>query len=418
MSLNNIKTIYNGHTEKLAIFKISMQALPESATMLNNYTVIMLGPRGSGKTVFLASMYKKLSIQGDLGFFLEVDSAEKRKRLKNIYTQVALEEKWPRGTSFAEISEWNFSCKVQNYKLAAYPACEFTYLDYAGGRLTDEMEGEDISFENKLKDADALLGLLDGQKIRSLMCGQKSGNIWMINDLPNILEYMQTTDKPIHFLISKWDIIEGEYTLDQVKDKLLEIDEFKNIIKLRNQADTPVRLIPVSSVGLGFAELQPDGSMKKKTDQLPQPYQVEIPLACVLPDMIKKQLNELMKEKEKVEQEEIEVKPNLNLWDRLKKIVGGGTKFIINSVKEVLPRKYQFANSVLEQIMDFINEQEAPIYQKEENAKRRTEELKRKKEESLREVEDQESALNHSINCFMSIVNQLESQYPNSRLKI
>lgn len=45
----------------------------------------MLGPSGSGKTVFLASMYKKLSTQGEHGFFLEIDGAEKRKRLNNIY---------------------------------------------------------------------------------------------------------------------------------------------------------------------------------------------------------------------------------------------------------------------------------------------------------------------------------------------
>jgi septin family protein len=70
---------------------------------LNTYTVIMLGPSGSGKTVFLASMYKKLCTQGDNGFFLEIDSSEKRKRLNNIYTQIAIDEKWPKGTTYSEI---------------------------------------------------------------------------------------------------------------------------------------------------------------------------------------------------------------------------------------------------------------------------------------------------------------------------
>lgn len=60
---------------------------------MNNYSIIMLGPSGSGKTVFLSSLYKKLSTQSELGFFLQVDTAEKRKRLNNIYTQVAADDK-------------------------------------------------------------------------------------------------------------------------------------------------------------------------------------------------------------------------------------------------------------------------------------------------------------------------------------
>lgn len=97
----------------------------------------MLGPSGSGKTVFLASMYKKLCTQGDNGFFLEIDSSEKRKRLNNIYTQIAIDEKWPKGTTYSEISEWNFTCRIQTDNLSIHSACQFNYLDYAGGRLTD-----------------------------------------------------------------------------------------------------------------------------------------------------------------------------------------------------------------------------------------------------------------------------------------
>ena len=120
-----------------------------SSDSLNTYTVIMLGPSGSGKTVFLASMYKKLSTQGDLGFFLEVDGAEKRKRLNKVYTQIAIDEKWPKGTTYSEVSEWSFTCRVQTENLPIYSACRFNYLDYAGGRITDEMDEEDLVFEKK-----------------------------------------------------------------------------------------------------------------------------------------------------------------------------------------------------------------------------------------------------------------------------
>jgi hypothetical protein len=387
------------------------------SSSLNNYTVIMLGPRGSGKTVFLASMYKKLSIQGELGFFLELDEDEKRKRLNNIYTQIAIDEKWPIGTSLAEVSEWTFTCKVQTPRLHEYSACQFTYLDYAGGRITDEMEQADITFERKIKEADALLCLLDGQKVCSLMRGERPGLVWSINDLHNMLIIMQRVDKPIHFVISKWDIVKEQYTLEQILKRLIQIEEFKSIVELRNQANSPVRLIPVSSVGMGFAKLQPDGSMKK-TGVLPKPYQVEIPLACVLPDMIQAKLEELLRTKEEEKNKSIEVKANLSFWDRLKKYAGIVGKTVVATVKDILPRKYQFADEILKEIINVIDDIERPIHEKEALAKKRSEELKLKKAESIKAVESEETALKHVVNCFLSIVNQLEINYPQSNIKL
>lgn len=377
----------------------------------------MLGPRGSGKTVYLASLYKKLSTQGELGFFLQVDSAEKRKRLKNIYTEVAIDEKWPRATAFAEVLEWNFTCNVQNQNLSIYSACEFTYLDYSGGRITEENIEEDVEFDKKLKEADALLGLLDGQKLCSYMRGEKLGKLWIIKELPNMLTIMQGNEKPIHFAISKWDIVKDNYTLDQIREKLLQIDEFRNIVRLHNQANSPVRLIPVSSVGMGFAEIQSDGSMKK-TGILPEPYQVEMPLACILPDMIQTTLEELMRKKEQEQNQEIKVEPNLSFWDKLKRFVGGGVKVIVQSVHDILPRKYQFAADLLEDMINVIDDIERPIYEKIEASKRRAEELKIKKAESIQAVESEETALKHLVNCFLSIVNKLEITYPSSNLKL
>lgn len=63
------------------------------------------------------------------------------------------------GTRYSEVSEWTFTCRVQTENLSIYDACKFTYLDYAGGRLTDEMEeieDSESDFESKLKQADAL----------------------------------------------------------------------------------------------------------------------------------------------------------------------------------------------------------------------------------------------------------------------
>lgn len=370
----------------------------------------MLGPSGSGKTVFLSSMYKKLSTQGEHGFFLEVDGSEKRKRLNNIYTEIAVDEKWPRGTTYSEVSEWTFTCRVQTENLPIYSACTFTYLDYAGGRITDEMEEEDSEFESKIKEADALLCLLDGQRLSAFMRNEKLGKVWAVNDLPNMLNIMQSSLKPIHFVISKWDILESSFTLEQIRNQLLQINEFSDLVKLRNKANSPVRLIPVSAVGKGFANLQSDGSMAK-TGELPKPFQVEVPLACVLPDMIRTKLEELMRKKQEELSTPIEVKPNLSFWEQLGQFFGGGMKIL----QQLLPKKYQFAEDILQKLIEFAEE---PAQRKQEAAIRRTDELRREQVASLKVVENEETALKHVVNCFISIKNKLDSTFPESDIQI
>ena len=374
----------------------------------------MLGPSGSGKTVFLSSLYKRLSTQSELGFFLQVDTVAKRKRLNNIYTQVAIEEKWPPATRYDQVSEWTFTCRVQNPSdLSIHDACSFTYLDYAGERITDETDDEDggVEFDNRLKNADALLGLLDGQRLCSLMKDEKVGKVWAIKDMGNMIQEMQKMEglkKPVYFVISKWDIVEQSYSLEQIRERLLEIDEFKNLIKLRNQAKSTVRLIPVSAVGKGFAISQPDGSMKK-TGELPKPFQVEVPLACILTDKIKQQIEEILKKRESEQAKNTEVKPDIDFFDWLGQLFAGGLK----TVQDFLPRKYQFADGVLKTLIDWA---ETPAIQKVAYAARRTEELRREQAESLIKVANEESALAHAVNCFVSIQNQLAYRFPASEL--
>jgi GTPase SAR1 family protein len=139
---------------------------------MNTYKIIMLGSSGAGKTVFLSSLFKELAIQGEHGFFLEVEDKAKAKLLNETYVEVATGDKWPAPTQrYDGLSEWTFTCCVRTQNLSIHPACKFTYLDYAGGMLTEvyeETEG-DIKIEDQIKNADALLGLLDGGKIAAFM---------------------------------------------------------------------------------------------------------------------------------------------------------------------------------------------------------------------------------------------------------
>ncbi|MBD2141474.1 hypothetical protein H6F39_08885 [Anabaena sp. FACHB-1250] len=390
----------------------------------------MLGPSGSGKTVFLASMYHKLSTQGESGFFLAVDNAE-RTILNQIYTEVATEETWPEPTQLGNISNWTFTCKIQTPK-GTYSACQFQYTDYAGEILTDHKDDPTYieKFNETIKNADVLLGLIDGSRLLSYIKNERSGIRWVVRDLANVLDLMQNTDKSIHFIISKWDLIEGEYTLEEVRNHLRKIEAFHNIINNRsNNSDINnennrnddnkgvVRLIPVSSVGKGFAEQQSDGSMRK-TGKLPKPYNIELPIACILPDKLKEQLKKIINEENKKSQEPIEeVKANLTLWDKLKKYFGTTAKTILETVAPKLPPQFQFSKEILTDIINFIDQElQTSVDNKEAAAKERTEQLKAKKAEALVKIESERTALDYSISCFLLLVNKLEYEHPYSKL--
>ncbi len=391
---------------------------------MNTYTIIMLGPRGSGKTVFLASMYNQLCTQGEGGFFLDLESVEKSKQLHDIYTQIAFEEKWPLGTRRSEVSEWTFTCCVQTKDLPIYPACKFTYLDYAGGLLTDQTDEDDPKFDEQVKKADALLGLLDGQRLCALMQNEKLGQKWATNELNRILSIMQKTGKPIHFIISKWDIVEKKYTLEQIRDCLLkEIPNFKNLVSSYNKAGKPVRLIPVSAVGKDFATLQPDGSMTKNLNILPKPFQVEIPLACVLPDIIQADCKAAIDKMREQANRPIEVKANLNWWEQGGQVVCGVLKVaqdILPTILDLfLPKKYVLFQDTVLKMVEFAGEYaETPAKQRQEAAARRSEELRQEKKELLNKVENEETAFKYALNCFLSVQNDLNLKFPESDLKL
>ncbi|NES64003.1 MAG: hypothetical protein F6K24_01445 [Okeania sp. SIO2D1] len=258
---------------------------------MKSYKILTLGASGAGKTVFMASMFRSLSTQGEDGFYLEVEDFESQKLLNDIYTNLII-GKWPETTRRDEISKWKFTCCINNLNLENFPICQFIYFDYAGGRFTD-MDEEDSNLQEIIVKADAILGLLDGQKIQALMTNNNQENIddFLNKDLPPIIKWMSYCQTPIQFVISKWDLLENEnFGLKEISDRLLEIPEFKELVINRNQEGSPVRLIPVSSIGSGFATPQPDGSMKKIAGSIPRPFHMEVPVSCVIPDLLEKEI--------------------------------------------------------------------------------------------------------------------------------
>jgi GTPase SAR1 family protein len=266
---------------------------------MNNYNIITLGPSGSGKTIFLASLFKVFSIQGKYSFSLEIKDPNKRIFMNKIYADLTTGEEWPPGTK--NISEWSFTgYKVEKSGISKTPAFLITYVDYKGGLITDVSDDE-ITYsgygdlEAYFKEADVVLVIFDGQKLLSFMQDKDLTNKvvlkWLNKDLPNLMQMVANCNKdtPLHFIISKWDLLEESYSLGDVKNRLLNnVPEFYNVVNNRRKVSCPIRLIPVSSLGKGFAVLQPDGKMKKLSVN-PHPMNVEFPLAFALTDKLQNQ---------------------------------------------------------------------------------------------------------------------------------
>ncbi len=290
---------------------------------VKNFRIITLGPSGAGKTVFLGSLFKQLSTQGKEGFFLEVSDARKIRELNKIYTEVVTGERWPSGTR--NVTEWTFDCCVKNAELDKYKVCEFTYIDYAGGLLTDVQEDGNIflDFQQAVPDADAVLAIIDGLKLQKFMEDKELRNtdvlIWLHKELPSIMQLVHRCqrDTPVHFIISKWDLLADCYSIEQVRDRLLEkVPQFSDVVSARKAAGCPQRLIPISSVGSGFATLLPDGSMFKQVGVVPVPFQVDIPLACVLLDRVSAYLD-ILKRHEADSEKTAEIRDTHRSLERL-----------------------------------------------------------------------------------------------------
>ncbi len=377
---------------------------------LNNYNIIVLGPSGSGKTVYLASMFKKLSTQSpDIPFFIET-SAGQRKQLIDKYNQVANHpETWPAGTTFAEVSEWKFICSVRSPTGEHFQALQFTYLDYAGGRLTDaqpedESEEED-QFEKRATEANMILGLLDGQKLLELMKNPSSNasKTFVLSDLPKMIILMQKCQVPIHFVITKWDLLEDSYPLGKIRDSLFQIEEFKNIIRQRPDS---VRLIPVSSIGKGFAEPQRDGSMRKTGADI-KPLYVEMPFCCVLPDCLR---NSLLKEEEAAKKAAEELSkqsaPAGLIWWR---ILGGAFRFTGSALK----KRFGLDDTMFRELGRYFD---LLARNKEDEIHRERKKLFIKQQETLKQVVDRKTAVKHALTCFERVQLELKQKFPEADL--
>ncbi len=106
-------------------------AASASGGKVRTFEVHALGPSGAGKTVFMASLYKRLNIKRPgLPFFLKSDF-DTGLQLNHTYNEIANpDEKWPLGTQ--QVMEWSFTACVPT-PAGDFEPIRYTYLDYPGG---------------------------------------------------------------------------------------------------------------------------------------------------------------------------------------------------------------------------------------------------------------------------------------------
>jgi len=377
---------------------------------MREYKIVLLGPRGAGKTVYLGSLFHKLSTPGHVGYYLKAPLDE-QKKLNKIFSGLITE--WPKGTAMDVVDQWHLDVMVPSRSngISDYKAARMVYYDYAGGRLTDSQASEsEEDTQEIIHGADVLLGLLDGKALfKEISQGVPDLRFWY-EDVKGLCDIMmEAQNKSIHFVVSKWDLFrDSDESIRQIRSRLEAFEPFKNLVDSRARGAGITRLIPVSSVGAGFATLQPDGQMVRRENIMPNPLYVETPFACILPDLIQAEMQQLItKAQARAETLARPVIAKLSFWERISntfnnylKPVSDGLGLDATVLNWLTGRAAQNARLKVTEA-DEVNRQN-----------------RAEAERLQKNVSDEHSATIFVLNSMGNAVTELERAYPSSKIFI
>jgi hypothetical protein len=272
-------------------------AAPGGATP--TFRVVALGVAGSGKTVFLASMFHRLHVQSPGGSYYLETTAPQRIALSQVFRQVVdTSQPWPRGTQVGETREFTFDC-VAFHDGVKHKILSINYLDYAGELLESEQEAGShalADLEQHIREAHALLGMIDGYRVRQYLRGEPGGDAYIRSAIQPMIGFMAGAVCPIHFVLTKWDLVrdfgepadaDDDTRLRLVREALMDAMQIDALAARQGTVRRIVRLIPVSAVGTGFVQLDPQGTVVKRPNAAPRPRNLELPLSAVIPDLFR-----------------------------------------------------------------------------------------------------------------------------------
>lgn len=267
-------------TGKLKRGKHSQPASPE-------VRILMLGFQSWGKTLLLAALFKQFRMGPD-GITLLPDNATERE-FGAMLTRIGSPQDpfLPEATPTDQVIEWSFQVQVTADNGATANACTLYYTDYAGEyaeALTGAGDVESMKFNEALKKADVLLGVLDGELVHRLLLTPQ-GDPDTLDKIERLLRLLvRSEQRCIHLVISKWDLMVDSgrvMGIDEVVERLREKSEaFKTF--LENSRFKLLRVIPVAALGYGFME--PSG--KKTPEAIWSPLHTDAPFYAAIPDIL------------------------------------------------------------------------------------------------------------------------------------
>lgn len=261
------------------------------------FRVVALGLQGAGKTVLLASQFHRLSGLGQHRQFFFDSDLRQEQYLEWIFGQVSdTSESWPPG-SIGDSREFLFDCKARDPHGNVRRLFRISYLDYPGELLeptVNQQEGPS-EIQSIVDGAHALLIIIDGRRALQLLRGEREGDDYFERRMRPLLRLAGRASCPVQLIITKWDLFQAsgdgahadEPRLLEVKQRLTECAGIEHLVHATGPAQRKVRLIPVSAVGARFADPRPDGTTAKRPGAAIEPFNVEVPLFAVLPDLLK-----------------------------------------------------------------------------------------------------------------------------------
>jgi hypothetical protein len=385
-----------------------------AADAVPTFRVVALGPRGSGKTLLLASMYHEMQTPSGRGYFLTAP-----------YTQVVLLNKWftevadpaldwPAGTTVSDTREFTFAVRTTAPSGARHTVMNLGYLEYAGGLLTEpQTPGSTLQADllRQIESADALIGLVDGYRVRQWMDGNAEGQMRLQHTLTAMISMMMLVSCPITFVITKWDLLEDidadeDGRLRTVRKLLMSNQGFRDLVNIHS-AHRVVRLIPVSAVGPSFAELDAEGAVAKLPGGQVYPTNVDVPIAAVVPDVF-----------EQVQRSLDQAHLHALLADLRRQQGGMGPAAALAELGSFVVRTAGRAIGAINPVYSaFIGDAVAELFQSRgESAAERQAATERRLTEAGRQVEEFHLARRKVIRGFQSRVDVLEGRLPSSRL--
>lgn len=391
---------------------------------MNVSNVVVLGASGSGKTVYLSSMYHKLSVPAASGYFLDAP-LEHQKHLTVAFATL-LRHGWLDATGWSTISAYDFTVTVKTPEGNNHQAITLRYHDMAGGRQTalfnDATVEAEISRETDavIKKADVLLALIDGRKVRDYLKSETiDAEFWFshMQSLCNELTKHNAKDKSLHFILTKWDLFDNKDTsLRKAAAALLSDETFRKLVE---SCAGRARLIPVSSVGTECAKCldetrktRPTGDTTPivlKRSELPRPINIEVPFACILPDILEMRAKEIIAEAEaKATAITRPVDPQISWWEKILGRVGDFVAMVADKYD------HKYIAETLRQAADFARRRERT---KQENAAAAEAENRAIAQNLRVQVKDETSAIRYALEVMMQTESAFLDKFPSSDLK-